>query len=67
MVHQESSDTAPVRAVDVIDAQRRLRSMMYYPLEIGWKMDDLVRLVDALQISDEQGGDPVGLAPRRTR
>ena len=55
MVHEASSDTAPVRAVFVIDPERRLRAMVYYPLEIGRKMDEFVRLVDALQLSDEQG------------
>ena len=55
MVHEASSDTAPIRAVYVIDPDRRLRAMVYYPLEIGRKMDEFVRLVDALQTSDEQG------------
>ena len=55
MVHEASSDTAPVRAVFVIDPDRRLRAMVYYPLEIGRKMDEFVRLVDALQTSDEEG------------
>ena len=33
---------------------------MYYPQEIGRNMDEIVRAVKALQISDKQGAMPAG-------
>lgn len=53
MVHKASSDTAAVRTVFVIDPERRLRAMVYYPLEVGRNMDEFVRLIDALQTVDD--------------
>ncbi len=55
MVHEASSDTAPIRAVYVMDPDRRLRAMVYYPLEVGRSFDEFVRLIDALQTVDEEG------------
>ena len=55
MVHEASSDTAPIRAVYVIDPDRKLRAMVYYPLEVGRSFEEFVRLVDALQKVDEEG------------
>ncbi|MFW5967851.1 MAG: peroxiredoxin [Persicimonas sp.] len=75
MVHKASSDTAAVRTVFVIDPERRLRAMVYYPLEVGRNMDEFVRLIDALQTVDEHGvatpadwqpGDDVILPPPST-
>lgn len=55
MVHEATSDTAAIRAVFVMDPERRLRAMIYYPLDVGRNMDEIVRLVDALQTGDENG------------
>jgi peroxiredoxin (alkyl hydroperoxide reductase subunit C) len=55
MVHEASSDTAAIRAVFVLDPDRKLRAMIYYPLDVGRNMDEILRLVDALQTSDEKG------------
>lgn len=55
MVHEASSDTAPIRAVYVIDPDRKLRAMIYYPLDVGRNFDEVLRLVDALQIGDDKG------------
>lgn len=53
MVHEASSETAAIRAVFVIDPQRKLRAMIYYPLNLGRNFDELLRVIDALQTSDE--------------
>ncbi len=75
MLHQASSDTSTVRAVFVIDPDRRLRAMVYYPLEAGRQIDEFLRLVDALQTIDENDvatpenwrpGDDVILPPPTT-
>lgn len=55
MIHEASSDTAAVRAVFVIDPERKLRAMIYYPLNVGRNIDEVLRVVDALQTADEHG------------
>ncbi|MBN1946946.1 MAG: peroxiredoxin [Bradymonadales bacterium] len=52
MVHEASSSTAAVRAVFFIDPKRRLRAMIYYPLNVGRNFDEILRAVDALQTVD---------------
>lgn len=52
MIHPRKG-TNTVRAVFVIDPSGVLRAMIYYPQEVGRNMDEILRLVKALQISDE--------------
>lgn len=47
----KGSDT--VRAVFVVDPEGKLRTMLYYPQELGRNMDEIVRIVKAMQISDK--------------
>ena len=44
-----------VRAVFVVDPTGTLRTMLYYPQELGRNMDEILRIVRALQISDANG------------
>ncbi|MCF8264146.1 MAG: peroxiredoxin [Melioribacteraceae bacterium] len=53
MVHPGASDTSAVRAVFVIDPEGILRAMVYYPLSNGRSIDEIFRLVQALQTSDK--------------
>jgi peroxiredoxin (alkyl hydroperoxide reductase subunit C) len=53
MIHPGESSTAAVRAVFVIDPEMKLRAMIYYPLNAGRNMDEILRLVDALQTADK--------------
>ena len=55
MVHPEAADTSAVRAVFVIDDKGILRAMIYYPLSNGRSIDEVLRLVEALQTSDKYG------------
>ena len=55
MLQAASSDTSTVRAVFFIDPKRTLRAMIYYPLSVGRNMDEIIRVVDALQMVDETG------------
>lgn len=55
MVHKPSADTATVRCVFVIDPKRTLRAMIYYPLNVGRNIDEITRVVDALQTADKHG------------
>ncbi|MCS7124501.1 MAG: peroxiredoxin [Candidatus Bathyarchaeota archaeon] len=68
MIHPKQSTTAAVRCVFVIDPEMRLRAMIYYPLNVGRNMDEILRLIDALQTADKykvalpanwRPGDPV--------
>lgn len=47
--------TNTVRAVFVGDEKGKVRLVLYYPQEIGRNMDEVVRAVKALQISDKNG------------
>lgn len=46
--------TNTVRAVFVGDPQGKVRLILYYPQEIGRNIDEVVRAVKALQLSDEK-------------
>jgi peroxiredoxin (alkyl hydroperoxide reductase subunit C) len=76
MVHPGASTTQAVRAVFVIDDKGMLRAMIYYPMSNGRNMDEILRLVDALQTSDKYNvatpanwrpGDKVVVPPPRTQ
>lgn len=47
--------TNTVRAVFVVDPDGKLRTMLYYPQELGRNMDEILRIVEAMQISDNNG------------
>ena len=76
MVHPGASNTQAVRAVFIIDDKGVLRAMLYYPMSNGRNMDEILRLVDALQTADKHGvatpanwrpGDKVVVPPPRTQ
>ncbi|MEM5815910.1 MAG: peroxiredoxin [Candidatus Aenigmatarchaeota archaeon] len=52
MIH-EAKGTNTVRAVFVIDPKGTIRAILYYPQEIGRNIDEILRMVKALQISDK--------------
>ena len=52
MVHEAVSDTATVRAVFFIDPKRKIRAILYYPMQLGRSVDELLRIFDGLQIAD---------------
>ncbi|MCK5583862.1 MAG: peroxiredoxin [Elusimicrobiales bacterium] len=52
--------TNTVRAVFIVDPKGKVRLIMYYPQEVGRNMDEIVRSVKALQISDKQGAMAAG-------
>jgi len=41
-----------VRAVFIMDAEAKIRIILYYPQELGRNMDEIVRVVQAMQIAD---------------
>ena len=64
MVHPGASDTSAVRATFIIDDKGILRAMVYYPMTNGRSIDEIKRLVIALQTSDKHGvATPEGWQP----
>ncbi|MBK5932296.1 peroxiredoxin [Halochromatium salexigens] len=64
MIQPGASDTSAVRATFIIDPNGVLRAMVYYPMSNGRSIDEFVRLVKALQTSDEHGvATPEGWQP----
>lgn len=53
MIHPAASTTAAVRCVFIIDPEMTLSAMIYYPLNVGRNMQELLRLLDALQTVDK--------------
>jgi peroxiredoxin 2/4 len=52
MVHPGQSKTETVRAVFIIDPNQIVRLILYYPLSTGRNMDEILRVIDALQTAD---------------
>jgi len=53
MIQPGASDTAAVRATFIIDPEGILRAMVFYPMNAGRSVDEIHRLVVALQAADE--------------
>ena len=75
MLQPNESETAAVRAVFFIDPKKKIRLVMYYPLNVGRNMDEILRALDALQTSDKykvampldwKRGDKVIVSPPKT-
>jgi len=64
MIQPGASDTSAVRATFIIDDKGILRAMVYYPMTNGRSIDEILRLVTALQTSDANGiATPEGWQP----
>ncbi len=75
MLQPNESETAAVRAVFFIDPAKKIRLIMYYPLNVGRNMDEILRVLLALQTSDKykvampldwKKGDKVIVPPPKT-
>ncbi len=55
MLQPNEAETAAVRAVFFIDPKRKIRLIMYYPLNVGRNMDEILRALEALQTADQHG------------
>jgi len=54
MVQPNASDTQAVRAVFIMDTKAKVRAILYYPLSNGRNMDEIKRIVLAMQKSDAE-------------
>ncbi len=55
MLQPGASSTQAVRAVFIIDPKGIVRAILYYPLSNGRNMDEVKRLLIAMQTSDKHG------------
>ncbi len=64
MVQPNASTTQAVRAVFIIDPDSKVRAILYYPLTTGRNMDEIKRMIIAMQKSDkEQVATPANWQP----
>tara|TARA_R110002124_G_scaffold87407_1_gene224987 strand:- start:16534 stop:17199 length:666 start_codon:yes stop_codon:yes gene_type:complete len=75
MLQPNESETAAVRAVFFIDPYLKIRLIMYYPLNVGRNMDEILRALTALQVTEKykvalplnwKKGDKVIVPPPKT-
>src|SRR5690606_8346299 len=52
MIHPNQSTTATVRSLFVIDPQKKVRLIFTYPLTTGRNFEEVLRVIDALQLTD---------------
>jgi alkyl hydroperoxide reductase subunit AhpC len=52
MIHPNASTTATVRTLFVIDPNKKVRLSLTYPMSTGRNFDEVLRVIDALQLSD---------------
>jgi thioredoxin-dependent peroxiredoxin len=52
MIHPEQSATATVRTLFVIDPNKKIRLSLTYPMSTGRNFDEVLRVIDALQLTD---------------
>jgi alkyl hydroperoxide reductase subunit AhpC len=72
MIHPESDPTLTVRAVYVIDPNKKIRLILTYPPSAGRNFVEILRTIDSLQLTDSEKvatpvnwkkGEPVIIVP----
>ncbi|MGK4007964.1 peroxiredoxin [Sorangium sp. So ce1036] len=72
MIHPQASDTLTVRSVFIIDPNKKIRLTLTYPASTGRNFDELLRVIDSLQLTDDHAvatpanwkdGDEVVIVP----
>lgn len=64
MLHPHHAASAAVRALFIIDPQGKVRAMLYYPVNVGRSVSEVLRIVQALQTADRlQVVTPEGWKP----
>lgn len=72
MIHPDSDPTLTVRAVYVVDPNRKIRLILTYPPSAGRNFAEILRTIDSLQLTDTekvatpvnwQKGEPVIIVP----
>ena len=72
LLHPNASNTATVRSVFIIDPAKKVRLTLTYPAATGRNFDEILRVLDALQLTDSHSvatpanwkhGDDVVISP----
>ncbi|HDZ55333.1 MAG TPA: peroxiredoxin [Pseudomonas xinjiangensis] len=72
MIHPKADPKVTVRTVFIIDPSKKIRLMLTYPPSTGRNIDEIVRVIDSLQLTDAhkvatpvnwQTGEDVIIAP----
>jgi alkyl hydroperoxide reductase subunit AhpC len=72
MIHPGEGDTSTVRSVFIVDPENKVRLTLTYPKSIGRNFGEIMRVIDALQLTDAapvstpadwQPGDRIIVAP----
>jgi alkyl hydroperoxide reductase subunit AhpC len=53
MIHPNANNTLTVRSVFIIDPSKKLRLTLTYPASTGRNFDELLRVIDSLQLTDD--------------
>ena len=53
MIHPGEGDTSTVRSVFIIDPNNKVRLQLTYPKSVGRNFDEILRVIDALQLTDQ--------------
>ncbi|KFG96296.1 peroxidase [Burkholderia paludis] len=72
MIHPNANETLTVRSLFVIDPNRKVRLIITYPASTGRNFDEVLRVIDSLQLTDNykvatpgnwKDGDDVVIVP----
>ena len=72
MIHPGEDDTSTVRSVFIVDPNNKVRLTLTYPKSVGRSFSEILRVIDALQLTDAapvstpvdwQPGDRIIVAP----
>jgi len=52
MIHPGEGDTSTVRSVFIVDPKNKVRLTLTYPKSVGRNFGEILRVIDALQLTD---------------
>ena len=55
MLHHIKDETRDVRAIFIIDPDNIIQAISFYPMNVGRSMDEILRTVEALQLTQNEG------------
>jgi peroxiredoxin (alkyl hydroperoxide reductase subunit C) len=76
MIHSHISHISPVRSLFILDPNRVVKMIVFYPPGVGRNIGEILRTMDALQLVDRERvdtpadwkpGDPVLVEPPHTQ